>query len=141
MHGTITHPDEIVLSKRDYMRYHDRFAAMAGIVQSTLLTRHLLFVGFSLDDDNFQRIFDSVRKARHPAVDDTASADTADNLLHTQRRQLKMRDKATKYVGSKAQYPIYGVDDSDDEDTAGRKYSSVCGTALMLEHSPLKVWL
>ncbi|CAM9176563.1 unnamed protein product, partial [Ectocarpus fasciculatus] len=63
MHGTITHPDEIVLSKRDYMRYHDRFAAMAGIVQSTLLTRHLLFVGFSLDDDNFQRIFDSVRKA------------------------------------------------------------------------------
>jgi hypothetical protein len=29
MHGTISHPDEIVLSKRDYMRYHDRYLWVA----------------------------------------------------------------------------------------------------------------
>lgn len=135
MHGTIACPDEIVLSKRDYMRYHDRFAAMAGIVQSTLLTRHLLFVGFSLDDDNFQRIFDSVRKARRPAVGDT---DLAENFLSAQRTRKLMRDKASKYLKGKANYPIYGMDDIEDDENPD-EYSDVCGTAIMLEYSPLKV--
>jgi hypothetical protein len=64
LHGTVSRPREIVLTKRDYIRYNDRFAALAGIVQSTLLTRHLLSIGFSLADDNFHKIFDSVRKAK-----------------------------------------------------------------------------
>ena len=45
MHGCITNPDSIVFTKQDYMRYADRFAALGGIVQSMLLTKHLLFVG------------------------------------------------------------------------------------------------
>ena len=137
MHGTVTHPDEIVLSKRDYMRYHDRFAAMAGIVQSTLLTRHLLFVGFSLDDDNFQRIFDSVRKARQPSVADMdLTSPSANSYLQTKQRQKKMFDKASRLLKQKAKYPIYGP---ESEEEADDEYSEVCGTALMLEYSPLKV--
>jgi hypothetical protein len=38
-------------------------AALAGLVQGLLITRHMLFVGFSLNDDNCHRIADAVRRA------------------------------------------------------------------------------
>ncbi len=63
MHGCVTEPQDIVLTRRDYVRYAERNAALAGIVQAMLMTRHMLFVGFSLDDDNFHRIVDAVRRA------------------------------------------------------------------------------
>jgi hypothetical protein len=66
MHGSIDRPDEIVLTREDYLRYEERRAALAGIVQALLITRHMLFVGFALRDENFHRIADAVRKAMHP---------------------------------------------------------------------------
>jgi len=69
MHGCVTHPDDIVLTREDYIRYAERRAALAGIVQALLITRHMLFVGFSLEDDNFHRIVDAVRKAIHMTPD------------------------------------------------------------------------
>lgn len=45
------------------MRYQTRRSALSGIVQSLLITRHMLFVGFSLRDDNFHRIVDEVRRS------------------------------------------------------------------------------
>lgn len=64
MHGCVTCPSDIVLTRDDYLRYEQRRAALAGIVQALLITRHMLFVGFSLADDNFHRIADAVRRAR-----------------------------------------------------------------------------
>jgi hypothetical protein len=63
MHGCVTRPHEIVLTREDYLRYETRRAALAGLVQALLLTQHILFVGFSLSDDNFIRIADAVRRA------------------------------------------------------------------------------
>lgn len=63
LHGCITRPDDIVLTRDDYLRYAERRAALAGIVQALLITRHMLFVGFSLSDDNFHRIVHDVRNA------------------------------------------------------------------------------
>lgn len=63
MHGSVTHPEDIVLTREDYVRYGERSAALAGIVQAMLITRHMLFVGFSMTDDNFHRIVDAVRRA------------------------------------------------------------------------------
>merc|ERR1712217_60260 len=48
---------------QDYIRYNDRAAALGGIVQAKLMTNHMLFIGFSLTDDNFFRIADTVRKS------------------------------------------------------------------------------
>jgi hypothetical protein len=77
MHGCVKHADDIVLTREDYLRYGERRAALAGIVQAMLITRHMLFVGFSLSDDNFHRIVDDVRKVVHrPAADDQAPAQT-----------------------------------------------------------------
>jgi hypothetical protein len=66
MHGSVDAPDEIVLTREDYLRYEERRAALAGIVQALLITRHMLFVGFALRDPNFHRISGAVRKAFRP---------------------------------------------------------------------------
>jgi len=63
LHGCITHPEDIVITRDDYLRYNERRAALAGIVQALLVTRHMLFVGFSLRDEHFNRIMHDVRKA------------------------------------------------------------------------------
>ena len=65
MHGCVTHPEDIVLTRyfnydwnamghciyinmmwrEDYIRYHERRQALAGIVQAFLITKHMLFIG------------------------------------------------------------------------------------------------
>jgi hypothetical protein len=67
MHGCLSDPDRIVLTRASYTRYDDRLPALAGLVQAFLVTRHVLFVGFSLTDDNFHRIVDAVRRLRTSA--------------------------------------------------------------------------
>jgi NAD-dependent SIR2 family protein deacetylase len=62
LHGCVTKPEKIVLTREDYLRYDADRAALAGLVQGILMTRHVLFVGFSLSDDNFHRIADAVRR-------------------------------------------------------------------------------
>lgn len=63
LHGTLDQRTDIVLTRDDYMSYAGRRAALAGIVQALLITRRMLFVGFSLSDDNFHRITHDVRQA------------------------------------------------------------------------------
>jgi hypothetical protein len=70
MHGCVRSPADIVLTREDYLRYAERRSALGGIVQALLITKHMLFVGFSLDDDNFHRIADDVRKVARGARQD-----------------------------------------------------------------------
>lgn len=130
MHGSSCRPSEIVLTKRDYIRYEDRFAALGGIVQSTLLTRHLLCVGFSLDDDNFQRIFDSVRKARSPS-DTSARCEKKHNFKWRNFTSVKFAEDAMGGVFSHDTNP-----ESDKSHEHGT--TSSCATAIILKYSYLK---
>lgn len=63
LHGSVTEPGEIVLTRDDYLNYAARRSALMGIVQALLLTRKMLFVGFSLSDDHFHAIVHDVKKA------------------------------------------------------------------------------
>ena len=63
MHGSVTRPSSIVLTREDYLKFQENRQALAGIVQALLLTRHMLFVGFGFTDDNFHRIAHAVRTA------------------------------------------------------------------------------
>jgi hypothetical protein len=64
MHGCLSEPDKVVLTRASYTRYDERLPALSGMVQAFLVTRHVLFAGFSLTDDNFHRIVDAVRRLR-----------------------------------------------------------------------------
>ena len=63
IHGCTTQPHDIVITRRDYLRYDATRSALFGIVQAMLITRHILFLGFSLNDENFYALIDEVRRA------------------------------------------------------------------------------
>ncbi|KAI9031193.1 SIR2-like domain-containing protein [Hyaloraphidium curvatum] len=68
LHGDISRGD-MVLTRADYLGLPERATALFGIVQAMLITKHMLFVGYSLADDTFHRLVDGVRRARRPAAD------------------------------------------------------------------------
>lgn len=77
LHGSIDDPEGIVLTRQDVLRYTERRAALAGIVQALLITHRMLFVGFSMSDENFHRIADDVRRSLGPpSADDHAFGTT-----------------------------------------------------------------
>ena len=63
LHGDVEHPESIVLTREEYLQFGDTRAALAGVLHSLLLTRHVLFVGTSMQDDDLIRIAHQVRSA------------------------------------------------------------------------------
>ena len=63
LHGDAAHPRSVVLTREEYLQFGDSRAALAGVLQSLLLTRHVLFVGTSMLDDDLIRIAHQVRSA------------------------------------------------------------------------------
>lgn len=63
LHGCVHHPHDIVLTRTQMNEYADRRQALTGIVQTMLITKHMLFVGFSLRDENFHKVATTVNKA------------------------------------------------------------------------------
>lgn len=64
LNGCVSDPESIIATRQDLLRYMETNSALAGIVQAKLLTSHLLFDGFSLDDETFHQIMDSVVKRK-----------------------------------------------------------------------------
>jgi hypothetical protein len=63
LHGDAGHPDSVVLTREEYLQLGDTRAALSGVLHSLLLTRHVLFVGTSMLDDDLIRIAHQVRSA------------------------------------------------------------------------------
>jgi hypothetical protein len=60
LHGDIKDRSSIVLDRRSFVRYDARRRPLGGVLQTTLLTRHLLVVGASMTDDNVIRLIHEV---------------------------------------------------------------------------------
>lgn len=63
LHGSVDDPDSIVLTRDDYLGYNASREALSALVKATLITHHLLFVGFGLADDHFHAIVHDVERA------------------------------------------------------------------------------
>ncbi len=66
LHGSLDrldHRDDIVVTRRDYMELARNRSALFGIVQALLVTKHLLFVGYSLTDEDFNQLVYEIRTA------------------------------------------------------------------------------
>jgi hypothetical protein len=63
LHGDAAHPESVVLTREEYLQFGDTRAALAGVLHSLLITRHVLFVGTSMLDDDLIRIAHQVRSA------------------------------------------------------------------------------
>lgn len=62
LHGCVKHPEAIVLSRQDYIRFPDEKIALRGRLHGIFLTHEVLFCGFSMTDDNVHKIIDDVKK-------------------------------------------------------------------------------
>jgi hypothetical protein len=81
LHGSVNDDRRrIVLSRDDYLHFEGESSALAGIVQALLMTRHMLFVGYSLSDDNFHRLLHHVRATLGTAEDRLGSGPFATAL-------------------------------------------------------------
>ena len=76
LHGCVTKPRSIVLTRQDYLRYEDERTALRGTLQQTLLERELLVVGFSMVDENVHIIIDSVRQSMQQARASASASST-----------------------------------------------------------------
>lgn len=63
LHGTVRDKSSIVLTRDDYLGFNADRAALSALVKATLMTRHLLFVGFGMSDAHFHEIVHDVRRA------------------------------------------------------------------------------
>jgi hypothetical protein len=64
LHGDAERPETVTLTRRDLVRFDARARPAGALLQALLLTRHLLLVGASLDDDNVVRLVREVEVFR-----------------------------------------------------------------------------
>ena len=60
-HGDIDHPDKMVVTEEDYDKFLEGNPMMATYLSNLLITRTPLFIGYSLDDDDFRQIWQIVK--------------------------------------------------------------------------------
>lgn len=61
LHGDIAKPDTIILTRSQYFAFDTDSAPLASVVQAGMVTRQMLFVGYSVSDLNFIRLAYQVR--------------------------------------------------------------------------------
>ena len=98
IHGDISCPDEIVLTRSDYESYFTKRPAVSTLLKGLLLNRTFLFIGYSLRDINLQIILNEVssllKDARRPAY--AVLFDASDSDIEHWAKQGKKTQKNSK---------------------------------------------
>lgn len=89
LHGDAGRPEDVVLTRESYLRLQEERAALAGVVPTLLLTRHVLFVGLSLLDDTFVRAAHQTRRVLRA---DSADGRHGDDAASPAGTALSLRD-------------------------------------------------
>ncbi|GJJ22551.1 SIR2 family protein [Mycolicibacterium mageritense] len=80
LHGSVDAPEDMILTRADYLRMPRQYGALMGLVQGLLMMRKMVFVGYSLSDEDFHELLDEVRAAR------------GDNVAESRGTVLTLRD-------------------------------------------------
>jgi len=138
MHGCLSHPESIVLTTEDYADWERSAAALTGIIQASLVTKHMLFVGYGLADDNFRRIAKVVSKSIHNFKDtdkiinhDQSYDSELENNILQQELNSKPKRKNKVTINDKVQKHYYNNHSQSSPSTLD-KY----GTVLELNSKP-----
>ena len=81
LHGDVVDQESIVLTRGDYLGLPGGSQALLGIMQAMLMTQHMLFIGYSLQDDTFHRVMFDVRKALRGVSQDGGESERAATVL------------------------------------------------------------
>lgn len=102
MHGDVEHPNQAVLTKDDYEKYHVKMDQYLSNLKGDLISKTFIFIGFSFSDPNLDYILSRVRVAydgnqrRHycflRSVKKLDDEDTADFEYRKRKQELFVKD-------------------------------------------------
>lgn len=101
IHGDFSNTDNLIVTKNDYRKYFAENSdnSLWRLVQSLLLTKDVLFVGYSLEDDNVFTILENIQK-------DTNQQKENIYLISpsvTKSKQKRLEGLNVKYIDSRAE--------------------------------------
>lgn len=104
MHGDVDHPARAVLTKDDYVLYDNKRPLFRTILKGDLISKRLLFIGFSFEDPNLDYILGQIHAlldenvAEHYCffrrVQESEYDDDKDYGYEKARQELRARDLA-----------------------------------------------
>jgi hypothetical protein len=115
LHGTLEQPDDLVLTRDDYLGLPSRAGALYGLLQAMLLTRHMLFLGYSLSDESFHKVLHEVRAARRGGRRDHPEEEFGTALF------LKPQPLLETLLGDDLRV-VSVADEGECHDTAARRF-------------------
>lgn len=77
IHGCITDPNSLVLTKEDYEAFDSKNPYLAAKLLTIFMEHPIIFIGYSISDPNIQRILDSIVNC----LDDASLARIQNNLI------------------------------------------------------------
>jgi hypothetical protein len=83
IHGDACRPETIVLTSDDYAQLKNDHGALQSVVESLLMTSHLMFVGYSMGDPDFVEAAERVRTVRALADEDALEEHATVLALHS----------------------------------------------------------
>lgn len=66
IHGCISRPESIVVTEEDYLDFNSKNAYLAAKLLTIFVEHPIIFIGYSLSDNNIQQIIDSIVKCVEP---------------------------------------------------------------------------
>lgn len=125
LHGDLADPDSIVLTRDDSLDFDANRVPLASVLQSHMLTHHLLLLGYSLSDDSFVRLARQVRALHGPRNGEGLETPAVGTVLTLQDDPLiaELWTGTFAFVsgcGAGAAGPGSGDPDDDQPDHGGR---------------------
>ena len=139
MHGDVHYPGTIVLSRSSFVGYDSRWKPVGSILQSLMMTRHLLVVGASMTDENVLRFAYEVAGLREelaPRVPTHRQAGTLGTVLALEHapafeRLWQGRFAVVPTAPDQDRRPL--ADEASEEEKAARRRRAARSLALFLD--------
>ena len=100
IHGCVSKPETLVVTKEDYKDYNDKNAYLAAKLLTIFVEHPIIFIGYSLSDPNIQQIIDSIVKC----VDAKNLDKIKDRLIFVEwvkDKDFEMKDSSMKLPDNK----------------------------------------
>jgi len=84
IHGSVKYPSSLVLTKEDYHEFNKKYAYLAAKLITYLIEHPVIFIGYSIQDENIKKILESLAMCLGSSVQDRLQ----NNLIFVQRNGL-----------------------------------------------------
>lgn len=88
IHGSVNEPSSLVLTRDDYHEFNKKYAYLASKLLTYLIEHPIIFIGYSLQDENIKKILESLAMC----LGDSVQERLRNNLIFVQRNGKGRRE-------------------------------------------------